>query len=292
MKEIPDVMEPKHILDDPNRLWMADEWTKEREREAKERLAEQGPNAPTFWTNKYIHEAHRYWTEFYKRNKDNFYKDRHYLHLVFPELAPEAACNAETPVSSGKDMYLLEVGCGAGNAVFPLLEINPSLHVHAFDCAPSAVALVQAHIDEMEITERMEASVCDLVREDPPVTPRTMDFVLCMYVISAIAPEHHAQCFSKLASCLRPGGRLLLRDYALYDEAQLRFKKGSKLFDNFYVRQDGTCAYYFSEEDIARLATGAGLRVVENKYIRKQQANRAQKTARHRIFIQTVLEAP
>lgn len=46
---------------------------------------------------------------------------------------------------------------------------------------------------------------------------------------------------------LKPGGLLLIRDYGLYDQAMLRFGPGHKLGDNFYVRQDGTRAYYFSE---------------------------------------------
>ena len=49
---------------------------------------------------------------------------------------------------------------------------------------------------------------------------------------------------------LKPGGVLLFRDYGLYDHAQLRFGRGHKIADNFYVRQDGTRAYYFSEGNV------------------------------------------
>ena len=46
---------------------------------------------------------------------------------------------------------------------------------------------------------------------------------------------------------MKPGGVLLFRDYGLYDHAMLRFGRGHKIADNFYMRQDGTRAYYFSE---------------------------------------------
>jgi 2-polyprenyl-3-methyl-5-hydroxy-6-metoxy-1,4-benzoquinol methylase len=42
-------------------------------------------------------------------------------------------------------ILLLQVGCGAGNTVYPLLEVNPELRVYACDFSPKAVQLVQAH---------------------------------------------------------------------------------------------------------------------------------------------------
>ena len=88
--------------------------------------------------------------------------------------------------------------------------------------------------------------------------------------------------------------RVICNNNDRYDEAQLRFKKGSKLEDNFYVRQDGTCAYYFDISELEAMCgtdkgTGAGaqyLEMEEGEYILRQYANRQQKVARHRVWIQ------
>jgi methyltransferase-like protein 6 len=38
---------------------------------------------------------------------------------------------------------LLEVGCGVGNTIFPLLEEIPSMFIHACDFSKRAVTFVQ-----------------------------------------------------------------------------------------------------------------------------------------------------
>jgi hypothetical protein len=58
--------------------------------------------------DKYVREASKFWHTFYKRNTDNFYKDRHYLHIVFPELLNQPVIGEN---SDGR-LRLLEVGCG------------------------------------------------------------------------------------------------------------------------------------------------------------------------------------
>ena len=92
-----------NILDDPDAVWLEDQWNEERIQEADHAVKQQSIGVPTFWKQKYFLKAGSYWDTFYVRNRDNFYKDRHYLHVVFPELAPSEASHCLT---------LLEVGCG------------------------------------------------------------------------------------------------------------------------------------------------------------------------------------
>jgi hypothetical protein len=102
--------------------------------------------------------------------------------------------------------------------------------------------------------------------------------------------QYHERVLARICRSLKPGGNLLIRDYGRYDEAQLRFKKGSKLSENFYVRQDGTCSYFFSEEEIKILAQCNGLIVEECYMIKRQYANRKEQAARRRAWIHAKLK--
>jgi hypothetical protein len=84
-----------------------------------------------------------------------------------------------------------------------------------------------------------------------------------------------------------PSSLLLTRNS--FDEAQLRFGKGSKIEENFYVRQAGTCSYFFSTTDLASLALSAGLEVEECFEIKRQYANRRQRQARYRVWLHAKL---
>lgn len=70
--------------------------------------------------------------------------------------------------------------------------------------------------------------------------PEPVHMVSLIFVLSAVHPDKFLKALRLTASVLCPGGVLVFRDYGLYDMAQLRFGRGNKIGDNFYVRQDGT----------------------------------------------------
>ena len=175
----------KRILEDPDLLWLEDsEWDECRVREAETRIKIQGDNAPHFWRKKYVTEASKYWHIFYKRNTDHFYKDRHYLHVIFPELLSQP----REDTVDGR-IRLLEVGCGVGNAILPLPALNPCLTIQAIDFAASAIKILKANPILISSGGNMMADVCDVVSDQIPVGAGTQDLVLCMFVLSAIEPQ-------------------------------------------------------------------------------------------------------
>ncbi|UYV61565.1 METTL6, partial [Cordylochernes scorpioides] len=226
-----------------------------------------------FKQNKLEIEAKKNWDLFYKRNETRFFKDRHWTNREF-----ELDINLEDEEDSEVRPCLLEVGCGVGNFIFPLIEEGYKPFVYACDFSPRAIELVKVIYDgstylslvnmvqamiimhtkhdnhsvvqsnPLYDTQKCQAFVCDISQEDSlsqHIQPGTIALATLVFVLSALHPDKMAVALRNIHRVLRPRGRVCFRDYGLYDQAMLRFKPGHKLSENFYVRQDGTRAYYF-----------------------------------------------
>jgi methyltransferase-like protein 6 len=155
----------------------------------------EGGAVTQFWLVKYEKEASRNWDLFYKRNGVKFFKDRHWLDREFEELD----FGGRVPVD--KPTRMMEVGCGVGNAFWPMLEINPRLTIFCFDFSQRAVQLVKDN--SSYDPARMTAFHCDVATTDIPhqfVPAGTLDLALMCFMLSAVSPELHADCVRRVAS--------------------------------------------------------------------------------------------
>ncbi|KAI5453698.1 hypothetical protein NCC49_005517 [Naganishia albida] len=230
-----------------------------------------------------------YWHRFYNINKANFFKDRNWLRLEFQELLDCAKADAGPKT-------VVEIGCGAGNTVFPLLakNENPQLVIHACDYAASAVEVVKSnpmypvpphgkgilHSSVWDVTKPPVASQSTLRPQSAGessgatdsegasvtpnesslpegVEPNSVDIAIMIFVLSALHPLEWQRAIANVYKMLKPGGMVFIRDYGRYDLAQLRIKKGRMLEENFYIRGDGTRVYFFEAAELSEMLTGS-----------------------------------
>lgn len=188
----------------------------------------------------------------------------------------------------------LEVGCGVGNTVFPILQTNndPDLFVYCCDFSSVAIDLVKTHPDYNP--SRCHGFVYDITDTDAavPFPENSLDIIILIFVLSALHPDKMQSAVNRFARFLKPGGLLLFRDYGKYDLAQLRFKPGRCLSDNFYVRGDGTRVYFFTQDELKNMFTAAGLVEEQNVMDRRLQVNRGRQITMYRVWIQCKYRKP
>ena len=114
----------------------------------------------------------------------------------------------------------------------------------------------------------IHAQPWDLTSDNLPddIEEGSVDLVTLIFVLSALHPDEWCKAMRNIQrvsdvilysgsileltlnpspQMLKPGGLALFRDYGRYDLAQLRFKSGRMLDENFYIRGDKTRVYFF-----------------------------------------------
>ncbi|KAF9569252.1 hypothetical protein EC968_002622 [Mortierella alpina] len=267
--------------------WDHAPWGEEQEQHALQEIARQQRDpVPEELVETYHAEAADNWNKFYAKNENRFFKDRHWLRIEFPELFQMVEADAG-------EKNVMEIGCGAGNTMFPMLieSKNPKLFVYACDFSSTAVSVVKGNRAYDET--RGKAFVWDLASDDilPEVEPESMDVLVLIFVLSALHPDKWEQAMNNLYKLLKPGGLIVFRDYGRYDMAQLRFKKNRLLSDNFYVRGDGTRVYFFDSEEIVKLF-GSKFTIEQNAVDRRLIVNRLRKVKMYRVWLQGKFRKP
>ena len=250
------------------------EWNEDLEKEALEIIKENSDNMESF--EEFIDTQNKNWEKFYKFNKTNFFKDRHYILEEFLELKNDKR----------DKITLLDMGCGVGNSFYPLITRLPNLYVNAFDFSKRAVNMAKTHPMYEKEKHRINLYDLDLVKDEIP--NKNNDYGILMFVLSAIKPEEHEKVVEKISKVINKDGILYFRDYARYDMAQIRFakRKKNRVGDNLYMRKDKTLSYFFDKEEIENLFKKFNFEVKDSKLICRVIENRKDNKKMHRLWLQ------
>ncbi|OON19426.1 methyltransferase domain protein, partial [Opisthorchis viverrini] len=257
-------------------------------------------------------------------------RDRHWTTREFTELLllrADLEQNHERS-ESATPLSILEVGCGVGNFLLPLLEdlvssangscsssdsnqpsrclnrLTTASSVYACDISQRAVQMFKDRASRSCLD--CTAFVCDISKDgalkeqlyqhqtSANHTVSSLDLVTLIFVLSALNPDDMVTCLKNIRSVLKPGGRLLFRDYGIHDHAQLRFGRGTRLSRErpSYARQDGTLSYFFEKSELEALFFEAGFRTVRCEYVYKHTTNVSENLSVRRVFLQAVAERP
>lgn len=274
-------------------------------REAQEKLSQELSTPPATSA-----DAALRWDEFYK-TKPSLFKDRHLLRAEFPEMMSEhardnprehvpplqpAPSDAPLPRDPHCDLTLVEAGCGVGNGIFPVLRANYRLFAYAFDYSAKAVDIVKKN--EEYRTDRMKAFQADLSNPGSYINvikkemPEGTDFVTALWTLSALPPgEQQRAAATGLASLLKTGGLLFVRDYAEGDMREVKFTQRGQGVEcvegsgRLFLRGDGTFAYFFEAEELRKLLEASGLICETCEYVDREVYNRKEQMLMRRRWI-------
>ena len=266
-------------------------WSSEQNQHAEDIILQQRTSASSlgdFELREHFSQASLKWDQFYSHHSRWFFKDRKWLSLEFPE------------VFQSENRLIWEVGCGAGNTLFPLVQSrlvgcnHNDFMIYACDFSEKAIELVKNYREYN--SSCMNAFQYDLSDNSLPtcIEPGSLDVIMCIFVLSAIQPSKLAFVFEKFLRLLKPGGLLLFRDYGRGDLTQLRFKP-ERLLDcstDLYQRGDGTDVHFFTQDEISKLASDAGFEILQNITDRRVIVNRLRMLKMFRVWQQAKLQKP
>ncbi|KAJ6434235.1 hypothetical protein OIU84_017855 [Salix udensis] len=239
------------------------------------------------------------WKRFHHRHSSGkFFKERRYLLKEFPEL-----------VSCKEFSKVLEVGCGNGSSVIPILRGNKDIIVYACDCSSETLERAKEIVHSSSIFAKvlsLKQQECSSDVKEGGVADKSgsylsrecgcciggVDFVSLIFTLSAVPLKKMSPAIMECFSVLKPGGLLLFRDYGLYDMTMLQFEQEKRVGFREYMRSDGTRSYFFCLDTVRDLFAGVGFIELELEYCCVKSLNRRKGKSMQRVWVHGKFQKP
>jgi SAM-dependent methyltransferase len=148
-------------------------------------------------------------------------------------------------------MRILDAGCGTGEALDWLLdEVNPEGTVAGMD-------LSLAHVQAARQRASPQIRVCQGDILNAPFAPASLDLIWCVNTINHL--HDRVAGVQRLATLLRPGGRIALGQSALLPDMYFAWDSRLERVTNEAVRQYYRDRYHLGEGDLAAVRALIGV---------------------------------
>jgi SAM-dependent methyltransferase len=111
-------------------------------------------------------------------------------------------------------LTLLDLGGGPGTYALAFAEHDPELRAVVFDL-PEVVPIAEEQIAARGLTDRVRTAAGDYLDDE---LPGGNDLVLVSNIIHSLGDDQVKALFSRAHRALKPGGRLLLKDFLVEDD--------------------------------------------------------------------------
>jgi len=208
------------------------------------------------------------WDQIFLLRGARQYRPRSFILLAFPEIAQRLQPNGS----------LVDLGCGAGASVMPLLPLLRSLNARAtcVDFSLPALDLLQRDV-------QFDPALIEVAHANLTVGPLPTSHnhvALLVFVLSAVAPELQPAVLANAVTALAPGGLLLIRDYGAYDVKHTSTDAHQRM-------GDGSLRTFFTVEALQSLIEQTPSLALHSpaRYLTVKLCNRKTATALPRVFV-------
>ena len=160
------------------------------------------------------------------------------MHVGALRIAPELI----KAVDPGPARNLIDVGGGSGSYTIGFLKAFPGMKATLFDL-PDVIPMAEARLAEERLMARVTLVGGDYNVDD---LPGGHDLALLSAIIHQNSHEQNVTLYKKVFDALDPGGRIIVRDYAM-DNDRTRPASGALFAINMLVNTEGGNSYTYEE---------------------------------------------